>query len=111
MTRFFMTIPEAVSLVLQAGAMASNHRVYVLDMGEPVSIYGLAQQMIRMAGLRPEIDVPISIVGLRPGERDVEKLHDHAESLTPSGHPSISIIEPKALPRVGRPDRAHRAAP
>jgi FlaA1/EpsC-like NDP-sugar epimerase/dTDP-4-amino-4,6-dideoxygalactose transaminase len=95
MTRYFMTIPEAVSLVLQSGAMASQRKVFLLDMGEPVSILDLARQMIRLAGLRPEHDIPISYIGLRAGERMEERLHDDAEILRPGDHPSISVLEPK----------------
>ena len=79
MTRYFMTIPEAVSLVLQAGAMADKGKVFLLDMGKPVSIIDLARQMIRLAGLRPDEDIEIEIVGTRPGERLHEQLHDDAE--------------------------------
>jgi FlaA1/EpsC-like NDP-sugar epimerase len=95
MTRYFMTIPEAVSLVLQSGAMAEPGRIYLLDMGEPVSILSLARQLIRLAGLRPGEDVKISIVGTRPGERLHERLHDDAESIEPSSHPSIASLNPK----------------
>jgi FlaA1/EpsC-like NDP-sugar epimerase len=95
MTRYFMTIPEAVSLVLQSGAMAEPGRIYLLDMGEPVSILALARQLIRLAGLRPGDDVKISIVGTRPGERLHERLHDDAENIEPSSHPSISSLDPK----------------
>ena len=69
MTRYFMTIPEAVSLVLQAGAMADKRKVFVLEMGKPVTIIELARQMIRLAGHRPDEDIQIEIVGTRPGER------------------------------------------
>ena len=96
MTRYFMTIPEAVSLVLQSGSMAEPGRIYLLDMGEPVSILGLARQLIRLAGLRPGEDVKIAIVGTRPGERLHERLHDDAESIEPSSHPSIASLNPKA---------------
>ncbi len=95
MTRYFMTIPEAVSLVLQSGATANQRRVFLLDMGEPVAILDLARQMIRLAGLRPEHDIPISYIGLRPGERMEERLHDEAEILRAGDHPSISVLEPK----------------
>ena len=95
MTRYFMTIPEAVSLVLQAGSMAEPGRVYLLDMGEPVSILALARQLIRLSGLRPGEDVRISIVGTRPGERLHERLHDDAETIEPSTHPSIASLNPK----------------
>lgn len=96
MTRYFMTIPEAVSLVLQSGAMAEPGRIYLLDMGEPVSILSLARQLIRLAGLRPGQDVEISIVGVRPGERLHERLHDDAENIEPSHHPSIAFLNPRA---------------
>jgi FlaA1/EpsC-like NDP-sugar epimerase/dTDP-4-amino-4,6-dideoxygalactose transaminase len=95
MTRYFMTIPEAVSLVLQAGALADGERIFLLDMGEPASILGLARQMIRLAGLRPDDDIPIEITGPRPGERLHERLHDEAEEHEPADHPSISVLRPK----------------
>ena len=96
MTRYFMTIPEAVSLVLQSGAMADDSRIYLLDMGEPVPILSLAHQMIRLAGLRPGEDIDIEIVGVRPGERLHERLSDDAEVVGRSAHPSISALDPKA---------------
>ena len=95
MTRFFMTIPEAVSLVLQSGAMADGSRIYLLDMGEPVSILSLARQLIRLAGLRPGADIAIEITGTRPGERLHERLHDDAEEIGTSPHDSISSLNPK----------------
>ena len=95
MTRYFMTIPEAVSLVLQAGALADGGRIFLLDMGEPASILGLARQMIRLAGLRPDDDIPIEITGPRPGERLHERLHDEAEEHEPADHPSIAVLRPK----------------
>jgi len=95
MTRFFMTTPEAVSLVLQSGAMAVDGRIFLLDMGEPASILALARQMIRLAGLRPDDDIKISFTGLRPGERLHERLHDDAEELHAAEHPSISGLRPK----------------
>jgi FlaA1/EpsC-like NDP-sugar epimerase/dTDP-4-amino-4,6-dideoxygalactose transaminase len=95
MTRYFMTIPEAVSLVLQAGAIADGGQIFLLDMGEPASILGLARQMIRLAGLRPDDDIPIEITGVRPGERLHERLYDEAEEHEPAAHPSISVLRPK----------------
>jgi FlaA1/EpsC-like NDP-sugar epimerase len=74
MTRYFMSIPEAASLVIQAGAMATGGEVFLLDMGEPVRIYDLAMQMIRLSGLEPGKDLDIEITGLRPGEKIYEEL-------------------------------------
>jgi dTDP-4-amino-4,6-dideoxygalactose transaminase len=95
MTRYFMTIPEAVSLVLQAGSMADKRKVFVLEMGKPVRIIELARQMIRLAGHRPDEDIQIEIVGTRPGERLHEYLHDAAEDVEPTRHPSIRGLTPK----------------
>jgi len=74
MTRYFMTIPEAVQLVLQAATLGSNGDVYMLDMGDPMRIMTLARKLIEMSGLRPEIDIPIRIMGIRPGEKLHEQL-------------------------------------
>ncbi len=94
-TRFFMTVQEAVSLVLEAGAIASERTVFLLDMGEPVPILSLARQMIRLAGLRPDRDIAISFVGLRPGERLHEQLYDDSEIVEPAAHPSLSVLVPR----------------
>jgi FlaA1/EpsC-like NDP-sugar epimerase len=88
MTRFFMTIPEASSLVLQAGAMGRSGQVYVLDMGEPVRILDLAKQMIRLSG-RSEEDIPIVFTGPRPGESIHEVLWNDGETVGPTSHPKI----------------------
>lgn len=95
MTRYFMTITEAVSLVLQAGALSVHGKVFLLDMGTPMSILDMAHKMIRIAGLRPGADIRIEIVGRRSGERLHERLHDDAEILEPSAHPSISMVSPQ----------------
>jgi FlaA1/EpsC-like NDP-sugar epimerase/dTDP-4-amino-4,6-dideoxygalactose transaminase len=92
MTRFFMTIPEAVRLVLQAGAMAEERRLFLLDMGEPVKIMDLARQMVRMSGLRPGRDIEIKVVGARPGERLHEQLYDENEMISPTWHPAIRSV-------------------
>lgn len=96
MTRYFMTVTESVSLVLQAGAMAGSGGVFLLDMGEPVPIVRLARQLIRLAGLRPGQDIQIRYVGLRPGERLHEQLHDSAERVEASAHPAIRALVPLA---------------
>jgi FlaA1/EpsC-like NDP-sugar epimerase len=88
MTRFFMTIPEASSLVVQAGAMGGRGQVYVLDMGEPVRILDLAKQMIRLSG-RKEEDVEIVFTGSRAGEKVHEVLWNEGEAVGPTSHPKI----------------------
>ncbi len=92
MTRFFMTIPEAVQLVIQAGAIGGRGQVYVLDMGEPVKIVDLAETMIRLSGKEPERDIRIELIGARPGEKLHEELWSAAESVTPSAHEAISLV-------------------
>jgi FlaA1/EpsC-like NDP-sugar epimerase len=88
MTRFFMTIPEAASLVVQAGAMGGRGQVYVLDMGEPVKILDLARQMIELSG-RTEEEVPIAFTGSRAGEKMHEELWNAGEEVGPTSHPKI----------------------
>jgi FlaA1/EpsC-like NDP-sugar epimerase len=88
-TRYFMTIPEAATLVIQAGAMAKGGEVFLLDMGEPVKIYDLAAQMIRLHGLEPEKDINIEVTGLRPGEKIYEELLIDCDAALPTGHPKI----------------------
>jgi FlaA1/EpsC-like NDP-sugar epimerase len=88
MTRFFMTIPEASSLVVQAGAMGGRGQVYVLDMGKPVKILDLARQMIELSG-RTEEQVPIAFVGARAGEKLHEELWNEDEDVGPTSHPKI----------------------
>jgi FlaA1/EpsC-like NDP-sugar epimerase len=89
MTRYFMTIPEAVQLVVQAGAVGGRGRVFVLDMGEPVSILELARKMIRLSGKEPERDIRIEVVGARPGEKLQEELWTEDDHVVPSEHPAI----------------------
>lgn len=93
MKRYFMTIPEAVRLVLQAGALANGGEVFVLDMGEPVYIYDLASDLIRMSGLIPEKDIEIKITGLRPGEKLFEELQYGNENVDKTTHKDIFICK------------------
>ncbi len=90
-TRYFMTIPEAVSLILQAAAMGDGGEIFVLDMGKPVKIVDLAEQMIRLTGLEPSHDIEITFTGLRPGEKLYEELFHAAEALKPTSHPKIML--------------------
>ncbi|HVD11854.1 MAG TPA: nucleoside-diphosphate sugar epimerase/dehydratase [Gaiellaceae bacterium] len=92
MTRYFMTIPEAASLVVQAGAIGGRGDVFVLDMGEPVQILELAMQMIRLSGKDPERDIDIRIVGSRPGEKLHEELWGEGETAVPTMHPKIMRV-------------------
>ena len=92
MTRYFMTIPEAVQLVIQAGAIGGRGQVYVLDMGEPVKIVDLADTMIRLSGKEPVTDIEVEFVGARPGEKLHEELWSKDETVTPSSHEAILLV-------------------
>lgn len=92
--RYFMTIPEAGQLILQSAVLGEGGEVFVLDMGEPVKIRYLAEQMIRLSGKRPEVDIPIHYIGLRPGERLHEGLFYEVEALEPTPHPKIRMARP-----------------
>lgn len=95
MKRFFMTIPEAVALVLQAGAYAQNGNLFVLDMGEQILIEDLAREMILMAGLVPDQDIKIVYTGMRPGEKLYEELFLENEKAVNTSHPKILLVEGK----------------
>jgi FlaA1/EpsC-like NDP-sugar epimerase len=100
MTRYFMSVQEAVQLVLQAAALSTGGEVFTLDMGEPVRILDVAERLIRLSGRIPGRDVPIVITGVRPGEKMAEDIVAPDEEQVPSGHPAIVVSRPPV------PDRA-----
>ena len=92
--RYFMTIPEACQLVLQAGTMGNGGEIYVFDMGKPVKILDLAEKMIRLSGLEPYEDIDIKITGLRPGEKLYEELLNDSSTSLPTHHPCLLYTSP-----------------
>ena len=100
MTRYFMTIPEAAQLVMQAGALGEGGEIFVLDMGQPVKILDLARDAIALSGLRPYEDIEIVFTGVRPGEKLFEELEMKAEKISRTRHPKIFIGKIAAYPAV-----------
>jgi FlaA1/EpsC-like NDP-sugar epimerase len=99
MTRFFMTIPEAAALVIQAGAIGGRGQIFVLDMGEPVRILDLAENMIRLSGKEPGRDVEVKFIGVRPGEKIHEELFAEGETWHPTTHSKILALDVHAVDR------------
>jgi FlaA1/EpsC-like NDP-sugar epimerase len=97
MKRFFMSVQEAVQLVLQAAALSRGGEVFTLDMGEPVNILDLANKLIRLSGRIPGRDVNVQFIGIRPGEKLSEDVVDDDEHPVPTEHPSIVVSHPPAL--------------
>ena len=97
MVRYFMTIPEASQLVLQASGYGRNGEVYILDMGEPVRIVDLARDLIRLSGFEPDVDIPIHFTGIRPGERLVEELMTEEERSSQTAHEKIFVARTEAV--------------
>ena len=96
-TRFFMTIPEACQLVLEAATMGNGGEIFVFDMGAPVKILDLAKKMIQLSGLRPYTDIDIKITGLRPGEKRYEEVLANAENTIATYHPQILIAKTRPV--------------
>jgi FlaA1/EpsC-like NDP-sugar epimerase len=99
MTRYFMTIPEAVGLVLQTATLGRGGEIFILDMGQPVKIIDMARQMIELSGYKPDIDIEIKIIGLRPGEKLFEELRHTDESHEPTEHPRIFKLRSEPGPK------------
>jgi FlaA1/EpsC-like NDP-sugar epimerase len=93
MRRYFMTIPEAVELVLQAAFQAGGGEIFELDMGSPVRIVDLAEDFIRLSGLVPGRDVKVEFTGVRPGEKLFEELYCHMETVAPTSHPKVFCLK------------------
>ena len=94
-TRYFMTIPEACQLILQAGAMGEGGEIFILDMGTPVKIVDMARDLIRLSGFEPDVDIKIEYVGLRPGEKLFEELITSGEGIVPTNHEKIMVLRGK----------------
>ena len=92
-TRYFMTVPEACQLILQAGALCSDHvEVFVLEMGQPIKISDMARDLIRLSGFEPDVDIKIEVIGLRPGEKLYEELITEGEGIVPTSHQKIMTL-------------------
>ena len=92
-TRFFMTIPEACQLILQAGAMGKGGEIFILDMGTPIKIDDMARDLIRLSGFEPDVDIKIEYIGLRPGEKLFEELITEGENIVPTRHEKIMVLK------------------
>jgi FlaA1/EpsC-like NDP-sugar epimerase len=92
-TRFFMTIPEACQLILQAGAMGNGGEIFILDMGTPIKINDMARDLIRLSGFEPDAEIKIEYIGLRPGEKLYEELITEGENIVPTHHEKIMVLK------------------
>ncbi len=109
MTRYFMTVQEAVSLIIQAATFTEGGDLFLLDMGNPVCIDDLARRLIRLRGLRPDVDIPIVYTGVRPGEKLHEELWSSDEDLLPTPHPRIYRVRQERSPAAGTLEAQVRA--
>ena len=92
-TRYFMTIPEACQLIMQAGAMGNGGEIFILDMGTPIKIADMARDLIRLSGFEPDVDIKIEYIGLRPGEKLYEELITEGENIVPTRHEKIMVLK------------------
>ena len=92
-TRFFMTIPEACQLILQAGSMGSGGEIFLLDMGTSIKIDDMARDLIRLSGFEPGVDIKLEYIGLRPGEKLYEELIIEGEGIVPTTHEKIMVLK------------------
>ena len=99
-TRYFMSIPEAVQLVMTAGTMGQGGEIFLLDMGSPIKIMDLAHKLIRQSGLTPEKDIEIKYTGLRPGEKLHEELYWKGEGIIPTNNKKITVLRPNGFNKV-----------
>jgi FlaA1/EpsC-like NDP-sugar epimerase len=106
--RYFMTIPEAGQLILQAGAMGKGGEIFILDMGTAVNINEMAHELIRLSGLEPGVDIKIDYIGLRPGEKLYEELITEGEGILPTPHEKILVLEGNACDLAGLEQNIHR---
>ena len=97
MIRYFMLIPEACQLILQAGAMGEGGEIFILEMGKPVKIDNMARELIRFSGFEPEVDIKIEYTGLRPGEKLYEELMTASEDVIPTGHEKIKVLKSRKI--------------
>ena len=100
--RYFMTIPESVGLVLQAASQAGGGEIFVLDMGQPIKIVDVARQLIELSGFRPDVDIEIKYIGLRPGEKLFEEFRHQGEQFQDTAHKRIFrfVCQPAPAPQV-----------
>jgi FlaA1/EpsC-like NDP-sugar epimerase len=99
-TRYFMTIPEACQLILQAGGMGEGGEIFILDMGKPVKISDMARDFIRFSGFEPDVDIEVKYIGLRPGEKLHEELITEGEGIVPTGHKKIMVLRGRLCDQV-----------
>ena len=101
MVRYFMLIPEACQLILQAGAMGEGGEIFLLEMGEPVNIDKMARDLIRFSGFTPDVDIKIEYTGLRPGEKLYEELFSERENVVPTSHSKIMVLKSSEIDIAG----------